>query len=227
MREGSQMQQLKWFGDLIHDGGRHRRSISPSSRSLLVPVVLDGLPIKVSTSHTGGDESNGLFSLHLNNSMLSSPSHVLSISAPEGYQLSLDHLLVTLGVPMVQNLAEPSSNKMRGNSLSPVIPIISGIVGSLFILSVALFTVMWIQKRRRHTWKDSALPSTIQHPATNVSSRSSFSREVVTGDIEYNPEAQKKLEGALNAGVMDPPQAFDSGYRVRNASVVPPRYTRM
>jgi hypothetical protein len=203
----------------------HDHESSHSGPSL--PVTLDGNPSQVQLSLN--DEK--VFSLPTNGSTSSQVQ--LSIQAPEQYQLSLDRLMVTLGKPMLQSLTNNNntttgSPEKKGAS-SPAIPIVSGIVGSLFIIFATLFIVRCVEKRRRwrDTWKDSA----IQHPGTRVSSRSSFSRETVTGDIEYNPEAQKKLEGAFNAGVMEPPPALivhaDSGYRGIGAPEIPPYYTRM
>lgn len=221
IRIGTQVQKLDWFGYVHHVDHDHDQL--PSGQSLLLSLNGDSREVQLSST------KGLLFHLPTNESRYSPVR--LTIPAPDGYQISLDHVLVTLGKPMVRQL---EVNKSTGSpKLSPVIPIVSGIVGSLVIILVTLFTVRWFEKRRRwrHTWKDSALPSAIQHPATRVSSRSSFSREVVTGDIEYNPEAEKKLEGAFETGIMEPPQALvvhaDSGYRVLGVSEVPPHYTRM
>lgn len=218
---------LKWYGDIddFPDQGKHDNTI-PS-----LDVILDGdyIPTNISKH----DFFQPLFNMSSNRTL---PSHTLTVLSPR-YELKLDHLLVTLGHPKLLDSIGPQV----GGSLSmppptskpvPAGSIIGGVLGSLLILLIIFFVIKYIRRRQqRNTWKDSTLPSAITYPASRVSSRSSFSREVVTGDIEYNPEAQKKLDGAFSAGVMEPQPAVilhaDSGIRILRASEVPPHYTRI
>jgi hypothetical protein len=138
---------------------------------------------------------------------------------------------VRLGSNETQNT--PSSTVSIDHTAIVIGSIIGSIVGLILIGLIVYLVIRCIRgQRRRNDWKDSALPPAILHPASRVSSRSSFSREVVTGDIEYNPEAQKKLEGASMTSVTEPPAAIilhaDSGLRIQiPASEVPPCYTQV
>jgi hypothetical protein len=211
-------QRLQWFGS-----GNYKD----------VNLTLDGLPINSSlfAPSDKGDSTSPVFDigLHDGNNLT---THVLGVSAHPG-KLSLDHLMMTSGNPSVVNpliqtpqSSGPSKGVIAGS-------IVGGCLG-LISLVVAVFLIFrWRRKRLlRETWKDSALPSVIEYPASRVSTRSSFSREVVTGDIEYNPEAQKKMDALSDQTLAEPPAAVilhaDSGVRIRlRSSEVPPRYTQI
>ncbi|KAF5344208.1 hypothetical protein D9756_011323 [Leucocoprinus leucothites] len=163
--------------------------------------------------------------------------HNLSISTEKG-TLKLDHLLVTTGKPTPIPLRQFDANPTPSTRTLPRATIAGAITGSivgLALLVLAFFLICRSIRRRRRPedWKDSALPSLIEHPGSRTSSRSSFSRGFVTGDIEYNPEAQKKMD-ALDAQpvITRPPSAVilhaDSGLRIRfPVSDIPPQYTQI
>ncbi|KAF9447280.1 hypothetical protein P691DRAFT_776255 [Macrolepiota fuliginosa MF-IS2] len=189
-------------------------------------ATLDGNSTGIIKTH-GHDNSGPLFAVSATNQ--SSEDHTLVITGYD-HRLSLDHLLVTNGNPPVVALAVPTSKHPVSKAVL-IGSIVGGVLGLFLLLAIAYVLIRWIRRRRRRqSWKDSALPSAISYPASRVSSRSSFSREVVTGDIEYNPEAQKKMESAGNAQVTEPPAAVilhaDSGMRIHlRTSEVPPSYT--
>ncbi|KAF5344177.1 hypothetical protein D9756_011440 [Leucocoprinus leucothites] len=213
-------QQLQWFGDLDH--GLRKQDIK---------FFLDGEPTSPKSDH---DKSIFTIRPPANNLL---QRHSLNISMEKG-SLKLDHLLVTTGKPMSVHLQQSNVNSTSSTRTLPQAAIAGAITGSivgLALLVLAFFLIFrCIRKRRRpEEWKDSALPSLIEHPGSRTSSRSSFSRGFVTGDIEYNPEAQKKMD-ALDAQpvITRPPSAVilhaDSGLRIRfPVSDIPPQYTQI
>ncbi|KAF5343739.1 hypothetical protein D9756_011532 [Leucocoprinus leucothites] len=183
-----------------------------------IKFFLDGEPTSPKSDH---DKSIFTIRPPANNLL---QRHSLNISMEKG-SLKLDHLLVTTGKPMSVHLQQSNVNSTSSTRTLPQAAIAGAITGSI---------VGCIRKRRRpEEWKDSALPSLIEHPGSRTSSRSSFSRGFVTGDIEYNPEAQKKMD-ALDAQpvITRPPSAVilhaDSGLRIRfPVSDIPPQYTQI
>lgn len=212
-------QSLEWFG---------------SGKDDKLELTLDGKDYRPK-DHQDSDRSNSLFTVSVDNPHLQ--FHNLTVLT--SHELTLDHLLVKVGNPVLVRLGsnETQATTTPANSIDHTAiimgSIIGGIVGLILCgLIVYLVTRCIRGRRRRNDWKDSALPPAILHPASRVSSRSSFSCEVVTGDIEYNPEAQKKLESASMTSITEPPAAIilhaDSGLRIQiPASEVPPCYTQV
>lgn len=190
-------------------------------------MTLDGSPITVNVLTR--DKHHPVFSVDAKNQ--SAQTHTLTFTPPAYASISLDYLLETHGDPL--DAPTPSTNS---RSVVPkavlAASIVGGVVGLLLLALTVGLAIRVVRKRRRHnTWKDSALPSLIMNPGSKISSSPSFSREVVTGDIEYNPEAQKKLDNMHNTQLTEPPAAVilhaDSGLRIPLHVSEVPRYTQI
>ncbi|KAJ3567296.1 hypothetical protein NP233_g6458 [Leucocoprinus birnbaumii] len=234
-----QGEKLQWFGDSEH------------FMTDTIELTLDGKRVDVGPTppnHIFSVSSSPLFAVVPDPGTNISQPHLLNVYVPSG-NLTLHHLLVTSGDPKRLQLLTtqhdsdhdsdpPKSSSPSALSKDAIIGVVVGIIVGMVLMILAVFLALKCSgrgRRRKETWKDSALPSAIEHPASRVSSRSSFSRELVTGDIEYNPEAQKKmdaLEPQTRQGVTRPASALilhaDSGIRIRlRASEIPPQYTRV